>query len=219
MPTQTVQNHQYRNEDMGEWRCIWTNLSVSRVKSLGQLGKVIIDGMVLKAPPISSQTLVKWDSVTLDSHKMIKKKHDELFFDITFGFFQLDMHGGIFHSCCSFTDTCSMGGRSESLSFSDSPGPNLSCWGMENRCWGGRRPTGDFLIGLELGGLHGILLGLHDLDDPLLGARVEGHGLRRRRVAHVLSRLQLLGCPHGQSSCHLALDELFQRLPSLLSCL
>jgi len=36
---------------------------------------------------------------------------------------------------------------------------------------------------LESGRLHGVFLHLHHADDPLLGARVEGHALLRRSVS------------------------------------
>ena len=48
---------------------------------------------------------------------------------------------------------------------------------MQYGGWRGRRPPGNFGVGFESRGFHGILLSLHHSNDPLLGPRVECHAL------------------------------------------
>ena len=84
--------------------------------------------------------------------------------------------------------------------------------------WGGG-PPGDLLVGFELGWLHGVLLCLHYLDDPLLRARVEGSGLLRGGVSHVLCWLQLVHGSDWQGRHDFALCQLLQSKPGLLGSL
>lgn len=48
---------------------------------------------------------------------------------------------------------------------------------VKNRCRGRGRPSGNFLVGLEPWGLHGVFLSLYHSNDPLLGSRVVSHTL------------------------------------------
>lgn len=98
------------------------HLSVGDVESFGQLGKVLVDVDRLQAPTVGCQTFVQRDRVTLEDidrvdtevlakisiQKKFKwrnpaKTTEDFCMDNTFAFFQFEMQGGIFHSCCSFT--------------------------------------------------------------------------------------------------------------------
>ena len=59
---------------------------------------------------------------------------------------------------------------------------HLASGGVQDGSGGRGRPPGDFLVGFEPRRLHGVLLGLHHPNDPLLGPRVVGHALLRRSV-------------------------------------
>lgn len=102
----------------------------------------------------------------------------------TLAFFQLDMQGGIFHSCCSFTLTFRLGECMTGAGGEGGPrGIFLFVLG------GGRRldrvlmsSLGSWRDSLESGRRHGVFLGFHHADDSLFGARVEGHALLGGRV-------------------------------------
>lgn len=143
------------------------------------------------------------------------------------------MHGGIFHSFCSFTVTFLVG---ECITGAGGDGGPLGIFllilqfdrtellGAINiapdrvslsQCFPPRKVTSS-RDSLEFRRFQGIDLSLHHSDDPLLRARVERLPLLRGRVSNVLSRRLLLRAPHRHSSRYLRSRYLLQRLPGLL---
>lgn len=57
---------------------------------------------------------------------------------------------------------------------------------VQDRRRGRGRPPGDLLVDAEPGRLHGVHLGVHQANDALLGAGIEGRPLLRGRVANEL---------------------------------
>ena len=143
----------------------------------------------------------------------------------TFGFFQLDMHGGIFHSCCSLTDTCKQLQITQMYNFAPNYmaksvciqdmmivliNAHLSCGRVQNRCRRGRRTTRDFRIRLELWWLHWILLCLNHSNNPLFSTGVVAYALLSWCVADVLGRCCLIQCSDWQGGRDLLLNELLK---------
>lgn len=129
-------------------------------------------------------------------------------------FFQLLMHGGIFHSFCSLTVTLRVG---ECITGAGGEGGPLGIFLLILKK---KNISISFLsyysfyfsLSLEFRRLNWIHLSLHHSDDPLFGAGIEGLSLLRGRVTNVLGRALFLRASDGHRSGNLRVGDLLQGL-------